>query len=313
MKSEQCATILSAAEYEDELPSTTPPGPNILPNPPKTVSTNTTKLLAGVIDSSTPKSESTIAPEKDSSQNSKTDQSTVSTDTVADASTKNSNPGSGNAASTTTTIDNADISSQNSSDGADNSVVNPLECKKVGRFAHPSSCTKYYYCWLNTGLAHEFNCPEHRAFDPISQHCVENFGVCSAAPKCNNDKEIITNPDNKWSFFECILKQNESNEFELHCKPCADDREYDDKLGYCKVASVNGEMLLDSDEFTDDSICGETGLFIDYEDDTKYYECVVRSVARGILKAIHHKCPMFHVFSMNERKCVALSILAKSK
>lgn len=156
------------------------------------------------------------------------------------------------------------------------------ECKKVGRFAHPSSCTKYYFCWQNFGTPYEFNCPEHRAFDPISQHCVVNYGVCAIAPKCNNDKQIITNPDDKWSFFECFLKQNETNAFELHCKRCADDRQYDDKLGYCKVASANGEMTLDSDESTDDSMCGETGLLIDYEDDTKYYECVVKSVTKGL-------------------------------
>lgn len=148
---------------------------------------------------------------------------------------------------------------------------------------------------------------------PVTQHCVVNYGVCALAPKCANDKQIIPNPDDKWTFFQCKINRDDSNEFELHCKTCADDREYDDKLGYCKLTSVNGEMVLDSDELTDEVACGETGLFIDYEDDTKYYECVVQSVAKGILKPVHHKCPIYHVFSMQERRCVPLSMLAREK
>lgn len=185
-------------------------------------------------------------------------------------------------------------------------------CKKVGRFPHPTSCTKFYYCWDNDSMAHEFTCAKHRAFDPVSQLCVVNYGVCAIAPKCNDDKQIIPNPEDKWTFFECKVDQFNPNEFELHCRYCANYREFDEKLGYCKLTSVNGEMELDSDEFVDSNVqCGETGLMIDYEDDTKYYECVVWSVSEGILKPIRHKCPIYHVFSMLDGKCVPLSMLSK--
>lgn len=187
-----------------------------------------------------------------------------------------------------------------------------FECKKVGRYPHPSSCTKYYYCWDNDSWAYEFTCPEHRAFDPVTQYCVLNYGVCALAPKCSHNKQIIANPDDKWTFFECKINQFKSNEIELHCRPCANHREFDEKLGYCKLTSVNGEVATDSEELVDSNVqCGERGLMIDYEDDTKYYECVVRSVSKGILKPIRHKCPIYHVFSMFDEKCVPLSVLSK--
>lgn len=145
----------------------------------------------------------------------------------------------------------------------------------------------------------------------VSQHCVINYGVCASAPKCDHDKEIKPNPDNKWTFFQCKLDQDNANGFKLHCIPCDDDREYDDKLGYCKLPSVNGELVADANQLTDGKTCSESGLFIDYDDDTRYYECVVESVAKGILKAIRYKCPIYHVFSMQDRKCVPLSILTK--
>lgn len=160
-------------------------------------------------------------------------------------------------------------------------------------------------------MATEFTCHDHKAFDAATQKCVVNYGVCPLAPKCANDKQIMTNPDDKWTFFQCRINYNNTNEFELHCKPCADDREYDDNLGYCKLTSADGEMVLDSDEMTDEVTCTETGLFIDHDDDTKYFECVVRSVAKGILKPVHHKCPIFNVFSTHERRCVPLDELVK--
>lgn len=187
-----------------------------------------------------------------------------------------------------------------------------FECKKVGRFPHPSSCTKYHYCWDINSWSSEFTCTEYRAFDPVTQQCVVNYGVCALVPKCNNDKQIIPNPDDKWSFFVCKINEFESNEIELLRIPCANYREYDEKLGYCKLTSVIGDMVLDSDEKLDSNVaCDETGLFIDYEDDTKYFECVVKSVSKGILKPIHHKCPTYHVFSMLDKKCVPLSTLSK--
>lgn len=266
---------------------------------------------------------STVAPDtktKPSAQPSETGHSTGSiahesgNDTVStSANTNRSNT------STTNTPDAVSSTSKTpqltpAKDGnrtGEDEVPTEHECTKVGRFSHPTSCTKYYYCWDNSGWPFEFTCPEHRAFDPVTQHCVINYGVCAMAPKCETDKQVIPNPDDKWTFFQCKIDRDDSNGFELHCKACAQDREYDEQLGYCKLTSTTGEMVVDSDELIDEVACGETGLFIDYEDDTKFYECVVQSVAKGILKPVHHKCPIYHVFSMHERRCVPLSMLAR--
>lgn len=217
-----------------------------------------------------------------------------------------------NDGSTTVKPNNSDISSGDESNDNDTNI-SEVECKNLGRFAHPSSCTKYYFCWDDSGWPREFKCPEHKAFDPISQRCVINYGVCAYAPKCKHHKQTIPNPDNRWSFFECFLKENKSNDFELRYIACADDRVYDDKFGYCKFLSANDERIVDSDEFIDDSICDKAGVFLDYEDDTRFYECVVKNVASGLLKAVHHKCPMYHIFSMHDRICIPLSLIAKPK
>lgn len=181
------------------------------------------------------------------------------------------------------------------------------KCERVGRFANPTSCTKYYYCWNDIGLAYEFTCPEHKAFDPVNQLCVANYGVCAIASKCKENKQIMINPENKWTFFECILLENDTAEFNMLCRPCAEAREFDVELGYCKL--ISGSLTLESDEME----CTEIGLHIDYEDETKYFDCVVKSVARGILKSVHHKCPRLHLFSFKEKKCVPISKLVSAK
>lgn len=85
----------------------------------------------------------------------------------------------------------------------------------------------------------------------------------------------MTNPENKWTFFECVLTESDSDEFDLLCKSCADAREFDERLGYCKLTIEDFPYLLDSDESTDRVNCTQTGLHIDYDDETKYFDCVV--------------------------------------
>lgn len=185
-----------------------------------------------------------------------------------------------------------------------------FKCDSVGRFACSHSCEKYYFCWDTTGDHAVFECPHHRAFDPITQLCVHNFAVCAAAPKCEVDRQIAANPDDKTTFFECRSEEKDDDDedstetFEVRKQDCADGREYDANLGYCTITPVEDGSTDDSSAEKPD--CTETGISIDFSNESRYYECIVKSVAKGKLKLIHHKCPKYHVFSMEDKKCIPL-------
>lgn len=178
-------------------------------------------------------------------------------------------------------------------------------CHKVGRFRHPD-CTKYYYCWDNKGYGKKFSCPSKTAFDPVSMLCVPNYGSCGLLPKCDKTKQIMINPVENGTFFECKSVERASNGYNLLCKPCADTRNFDINLGYRQMTVKIGALTLklSADATPDDIECTKTGLYVDHDDETKYYECAIVSVAEGILKAVHHQCPKFHVFTPVYKKCI---------
>lgn len=224
-------------------------------------------------------------------------------DTSSDAS-------SGTAEAPTTAAAPAEESSPAS---APSTEAPEFKCDSVGRFACPHSCEKYYFCWDTTGDHAVFSCPHHRAFDPNTQLCVHNFAVCAAAPKCEVDRQVLPDPDEKTSFFECRLEEKDDDDeededsaetFEVRKQECHEGREFDADLGYCKLTPVNDESGDEGSEEKQD--CTEVGIFIDFANESRYYECIIKSVAKGKLKLIHHKCPKYHVFSMADKKCIPL-------
>lgn len=182
-----------------------------------------------------------------------------------------------------------------------------FKCERVGRFAYPGSCEKYIFCWDKNEGFRVFTCPHHKAFDPNTQLCVHNFAVCAAAPKCEYDLQFLPHLNYKSSFFQCSLISSDQSEsdirFRLYKKICAHGGEFDAILGYCKLTTEN-ENNSGEDENAKKVDCKETGIFIDFSDDTRYYECIEKSVT---FARIHQTCPYNHVFSMADKRCVKLN------
>lgn len=173
-------------------------------------------------------------------------------------------------------------------------------CQSVGRFPHPDSCEKYYYCWDTVHSYAEFSC--HRAFDPVNKLCVNNYAACPLAPTCEADKQVFPFPDDKSAFFECKLEKDDeavSPVYEIRKEECARGREFNAELGYCTTPpSETGS--------TERFECTGVGIFIDYSSEIHYIECVIKSISKGTLKAIRRKCPKYTVFSAVDKQCVPL-------
>lgn len=178
-----------------------------------------------------------------------------------------------------------------------------FKCDNFGRYAHPNSCEKYYFCFIKNEDYKVFNCPDDLAFDPITQTCVHSFAVCAAAPKCTHDKRIFPNPNDKSTFFECKFR-HVSKHFVLRKRNCAVGRVFDAELGYCKSKFLNDDFPADSSNSLEDLECEQVGVFTDYSNDFGYFECVVKSVSNGILKLRRHSCPAYHVFVATKKQCV---------
>lgn len=192
-------------------------------------------------------------------------------------------------------------------------VVDPkpsteFKCQHVGRFANPI-CEKYYYCWDTTGDHAILSCPHHKAFDPKTKRCVHNFAVCSAAPKCEFDRQLLPNPFEKSSYLQCSHISSSSarnvsdDQYRLYKKICANKGEFDAVLGYCKLTVENSDDSLESNDSANQVECKEAGVFIDRTNDSRYYECSVKSVK---YTKIHQTCPNDRVFSMEEKRCIKL-------
>lgn len=178
-----------------------------------------------------------------------------------------------------------------------------FKCDSVGRFAYPGACEKYYYCWA-AGEAHAvFTCPHRKAFDPMTRACVFNFAVCADAPKCNFNKRILPNPNDKSTFFACKFRLL-SKEFALRKHDCAAGREFDAALGYCKSKIHVLDDVIPPDSESDPIehvVSKEPGIFFEYyySNQCEHYECSVKSVSRGTLKLMRRK-HTDHMFNIGE-------------
>lgn len=247
----------------------------------------------------------------------------TTSDTVEESSSESIDEGSSSTpaeAQTTTEVASQSTSTDGEETNSETEVIDSSEenivspdanifiCTKVGRFAYPNSCNKYYFCWGRKNIAKAvFSCP--KVFDPKTKLCSSDYTVCGIAPKCQFDGQILPVPYDTGSFFEC--KSNggdESKEYTAEKQDCAKGREYAPNLGYCKLISDEESLLGDSD--SSESLTGEPcsilGVSIDHSNDSRYYECIVKNVAKGILELIRRRCPKNHVFSMDDEKCVPL-------
>lgn len=184
-------------------------------------------------------------------------------------------------------------------------IATEFKCDNVGRFAYPGSCEKYYFCWNIGGFYAIFICPHKKAFDPVTRHCVYNFAVCAGAQKCKFNKHILPNSNDNSTFFVCKFRYL-SNKFVLRKQDCAAGREFDVEFGYCKSKFLDDDISSDSSDSFEHVECEKPGVFIDYHsNDSKYFECIVKSVSKGTFKLIRHKYSD-HMFNTGENNGVLL-------
>lgn len=184
-----------------------------------------------------------------------------------------------------------------------------FKCSRAGRFAHPNSCEKYYFCWDAIHDHAVFTCPYNKAFNPKTQHCEYDFSVCNTAPKCQADGEFLPNQEDKSTYFECrfmkpFSDEDESdNQYRLYKENCDNGGEFDADLGYCKLTEEDEDDSSESEESANKVECNEPGVFIDHSDDSRYYECIAKNVTYA---KIHQTCPNNYVFSMADKRCIKL-------
>lgn len=179
-------------------------------------------------------------------------------------------------------------------------------CQSVGRFPHPDSCEKYYFCWDTIHSYAVFSCP--KVFDPVSKRCVDNYAVCPLAPTCETDKQVLPFPDDKTAYFECKLEKDKNAVtpvYEIRKEECEKGREFDSELGYCRLITST-EWTSSESGSSERFECNGIGTYIDYSSETHYIECVIKSVCKGILKAVRRKCPKYTVFSAVDKQCIPL-------
>lgn len=138
--------------------------------------------------------------------------------------------------------------------------------------------------------------------------CGHDYSHCSLAPNCECDQQVFPVPGDTKSFFEC-RRNHKSNPlapaYEVRLENCAKGREFDTDLGYCRL-ETGDTTSSESNESTGKFECHTVGIFIDFTSDTRYYQCVVKNIAHGILKPIKHKCPKNEIFSGVDMICVPL-------
>lgn len=177
-------------------------------------------------------------------------------------------------------------------------------CEHVGRFEYPNSCDKYYYCWDTEHAYAIFHCP--RAFDPVSKHCVDHFNGCRFAPTCEADRSVFAYPDDKTAYFECRANKKAGViTYQIEREYCSKGREFNPNVGYCEL--INDDGNEHNHEPSDHFVCNKVGIFIDFTNESRYYECIVKNVSRGELKVIRRKCPKDTMFSGESNTCIPIA------
>lgn len=182
-----------------------------------------------------------------------------------------------------------------------------FECKSIGRIPNPNNCHEYYFCWHTPGPFHLFSC-RSRVFDAKTKECVRDWAACSSTPKCQKLGDIMVNPTDKNSYFKCYQNKNSNDSMQLvvHKKKCAYNYVFDMNLGFCKAPHQETEAISAENEDDKEFECTSVGVFIDFSDETKYFECILTDVSNGILKKVQENCPKRHVFSFRDKKCIPL-------
>lgn len=229
------------------------------------------------------------------------------------SSTENTSENSDESASSNSSESNSSDSSDDNSSLTSTTTVTPTPakfiCTAVGRFPHPTDCQKYIYCW---DLVHDhvtFSCKPKEVFDPEFGRCSNDWSVCSAAPKCEENKQHFPDPSDEHSYFICKRHGDPLNPaYILHKNKCKKHHIFDIETLLCKLNET--EIEIPSSEESNESIekikfkCVEEGIFPDLANESKYYECILKNVIKGKFKTGHRNCRKNHIFSLEEKLCI---------
>lgn len=187
-------------------------------------------------------------------------------------------------------------------------------CPAVGRFPHPTDCQKYNFCWDLEHPYVTFTCRTKLVFDALLGRCTNDWSTCLNAPKCVANHQLLADPsDNRYYFICKNIGSLLLPEFVIHKKECDKHSTFDSELLICVPNEVDGGEENDSSESDEHHEkvkfeCTEAGIFADLTDETKYYECIVKNVAKGKMKTHHRNCPKNHVFSLQDIQCIPIVV-----
>lgn len=251
---------------------------------------------------------STFDVDEDSTTNSPAPEESATENTEPEDSTSNNLEDSTIEVETIATIDIPEPTSPPTIQSVELSKTLPkFICRGNGRFPHPTSCSKYYYCWDTVHKYAIFNCPN--VFDPISNRCDDNYALCPLIPKCTADEQLFPVPEEKTAYLQCELENENSSIYQIRKKECGKGRQFDKQMGYCRLITVSDWSSSENLPILHE--CEAIGKFIDFMEETHYIECKVESISKGTLKAIRRKCPKYKVFSGDTKKCVPLQYVSK--
>lgn len=235
-------------------------------------------------------------------------------------------PSDSDGSDTSTTNVNELTSESNSVSDGSSSSTSPEEstttsetpeftCEGVGRFPHPTDCQKYNFCWDLEHPYVTFTCKAKLVYNAHLGRCAEDWSACPNAPQCVANHQVLAVPNDNRFYFICknigspLLPQ-----FVIHKKECDKHSTFDQDLLVCVLNGIDDGEGSDSSSESQEHHekvkfeCSEAGIFPDFFDDSKYYECIIKNIIKGKLKTHHRSCPKNHVFSLQDQLCIPIVV-----
>ncbi|XP_065203712.1 uncharacterized protein LOC135833842 [Planococcus citri] len=170
-----------------------------------------------------------------------------------------------------------------------------LHCEDTGAFPDPYDCNSYHMCikrddaWIST----KHNCPEDRAFDPLTATCRFKLThrVCQEKPvePCMRPLQhgpILENPN---IYFVCVQNDVHDHRLEPRLYKCKPGHIYSEHVCIESASISSSEMKF---------VCEKPGNFADPRNCYRYFEC------DGDLKSAHKTCRPGTYFDPKEATCV---------
>lgn len=237
-------------------------------------------------------------------------------------------PSDSNGGETSTPSENDSTSESTTASDETNSPTSPDEppatpettetpeftCPAVGRFPHPTDCQKYNFCWDLEHPYVTFTCKGKHVYDARLGRCANDWSACPNAPTCVANHQVLADPaDNRFYFLCKNIGSLLWPQFVIHKKECDKHSTFDPDLLVCVLNEIDGGEGNDSSESEEHHQkvkfeCTEAGIFPDLTDETKYFECIMKNVAKGKLKTHHRSCPKHHVFSLQDMQCIPVVV-----